>query len=234
MPGETTDDAGLRPAAASSKTLHNGIQVLKVLAAHPRGLLVSELARELRIHRTAIYRLLGTLEQDQLVVQRENGRYELGLGILALTGAVRPSLHDAARSPLRRLAGEVGATSFLTILDGDDAVCLVVFEPPDSVVHVAYRVGQRHPVRLGPGRAILIGRPPEKDEPLSVTEARPRGYVTTQGELQQGAWGLAAPVPSLSGRAGAAIGVVALTSLDEERVAPLVIKATRDVAGALD
>lgn len=234
MSDETTDTAGSRPAAASSKTLHNGVQLLKILAAHRRGLLVSELARELGIHRTAIYRLLGTLEQDQLVVQRENGRYELGLGVLALTGAVRSNLQDAAQGPLRRLAEEVGATSFLTILDGDDAVCLVAFEPPNSMVHVAYRVGQRHPVQLGPGRAILIGQPPRPDEPLSFTEARSRGYVTTQGELQQGAWGLAAPIPSLSGRADAAIGVVALTSLDEQRLAPLVIKATREVASALD
>jgi DNA-binding IclR family transcriptional regulator len=208
--------------------------VLKILAAHRRGLQVSELAKELGIHRTAIYRLLGTLEQEQLVVQRENGRYELGLGVLALTSGVRSNLQDAAQGPLRRLADEVGATSFLTILDGDDTVCLAVYEPPNSMVHVAYRIGHRHPLHLGPGRAILIGQPPRPAELASVTEARPRGYVTSHGELQQGAWGLSAPIPQISGWADAAIGVVALGPLDEERVAPLVIKAARDIASALD
>jgi DNA-binding IclR family transcriptional regulator len=134
---------------------------------------------------------------------------------------------------MRRLADEVGATSFLTILDGADAVCLLVLEPPSSLMHVAYRTGQRHPAHVGPGRAILIGRPPRANEPPAVTRDRARGYVTTHDELQLGAWGLAAPVPSLSGQAEAAIGVVALGPLDEARVAPLVFEATRDVAAAL-
>jgi DNA-binding IclR family transcriptional regulator len=233
VPDATTGEPVARPAAASSKTLRNGIRLLQVLAANHGGLLVSELARELDIHRTAVYRLLGTLEQDRLVVQRESGRYELGLGVLALTGAVRSNLQDAAQAPLRRLAAEVGATAFLTVLDGADAVCVLVVEPPTSLMHVAYRVGQRHPVHLGPGRAILIGRPPSTAEPAAITKDRPLGYVVTQDELQLGAWGLTAPVTSPSGPAEAAVGVVALTALDEDRIAPLVIRATREVAGAL-
>jgi DNA-binding IclR family transcriptional regulator len=234
VPDATTGAEAARPAAASSKTLHNGVRLLKVLAANHRGLLVSELARELDIHRTAVYRLLGTLEQDRLVVQRENGRYQLGLGVLALTGAVRSDLQDAARAPLRRLAAEVGATAFLIVLDGADAVCVQVLEPPASPMYVAHRVGQRHPVEVGPGRAILIGRPPSTPELPSITQDRPGGYVATHDELQLGAWGLSAPVPSLSGWAEAAVGVVAFAPLDEDRVASLVIRAAREVAGALD
>ena len=122
---------------------------------------------------------------------------------------------------LRRLADAAGATAHFTIADGGEALALVVVEPTWTDFHVGYRVGSRHPLERGAaGRAILAGR---------------RGgaaVVTTRGELQQGATGLAAPVlgtPALE----ASVGVVTVRSLDEPRVAVLVAQAARDVADAL-
>ncbi|QUQ68803.1 IclR family transcriptional regulator [Kutzneria sp. CA-103260] len=216
--------------AAGSKTLSNGIQVLKVLARHPSGLLLTHLAKELGLHRTVVYRLLGTLQRERLVTQREDGRYELGLGVIELSGAVRPNLQAAAQGPLRTLANDTGATAFLAVLDGDEVVSVSVIEPPHTPVHVAYRTGLRHSVSLGPGRAILIGRPFDPDLRPDLAKARELGYVTTHDEIQRGAWGLSAPVTTGREPAEAAVGVVALGPIDEVRIAPFVIAAARAVA----
>ena len=53
--------------AETSQTLDRGLQVLEVLADHPEGLTVTQLARELDVSRTIVYRLVVTLEQHGLL-----------------------------------------------------------------------------------------------------------------------------------------------------------------------
>ncbi|HYQ33245.1 MAG TPA: IclR family transcriptional regulator, partial [Lapillicoccus sp.] len=123
-----------------------------------------------------------------------------------------------------RLADELGATAHLTLVDGDAALAVVVVEPTWTDVHVAYRPGTRHALDLGAaGRAILHGREPGR-EPGD-------GWVTSHSELQPGAYGVAAPLPT--GGVEGSVGVVALTDLDEERVGPAVVAAAREVGNAL-
>jgi DNA-binding phage protein len=47
-------------AAEGAKTLDNGIRVLKVVAANPDGLTMTEIAKATGVHRTVAYRLLLT------------------------------------------------------------------------------------------------------------------------------------------------------------------------------
>jgi DNA-binding IclR family transcriptional regulator len=86
---------------------------------------------------------------------------------------------------------------------------------------VAYRVGSRHDLRRGAaGRAILAGRVGD----LS--------YVSSEGELQPGASGIAAAVtgvPSVE----ASVGVVALTGLDPTVVGPRVVRAADEISRRL-
>ncbi|MBO0690688.1 MAG: IclR family transcriptional regulator, partial [Candidatus Dormibacteraeota bacterium] len=82
------------------------------------------------------------------------------------------------------------------------------------------------------GLAILAARPPRPDERRETSEARRRGYAITSGELQSGAVGIAAPVP-IEAALEVSLGVVALGSLDELGVAPLVLDAADRVAALL-
>jgi DNA-binding IclR family transcriptional regulator len=213
-------------SAAGAKTLDNGIRVLKAVAAHPRGLGVTEIAREVGVHRTVAYRLLGTLARHALVAQDQDGRYRLGLGVVELSMSLRSDLRSVAQPHLRDLAEATGATAHLTIPDGDDVVSIAVTEPANAGVHVAYQVGFRHPSAVGAaGLAILLGRPEQPEERPEVTVGRGRGFAASAGELQSGAWGLAAPVTGGDGVAVASVGVVALGPLDETATAPLVLRA---------
>jgi DNA-binding IclR family transcriptional regulator len=217
-----------------AKTLDNGIRVLKVVAAHPDGLSMTEIARTVGVHRTVAYRLLLTLGQHSLVTQGDDGRFRVGVGVLELSASMRSDLQSAAQPHLRQLADRTGATAHLTVLDGADAVSVAIMEPQDSEMHVAYRIGRRHPATVGAaGMAILAGRPAQPAERPEITRGRNQGYVASEGEIQLGAWGLAAPVPHGTDNAIASIGVVALGTGEETETSRWVISAAQAISRTL-
>ena len=207
--------------AEISQTLDRGLRALDVLADCPEGLTVTELAARLEVNRTVAHRLVATLEGHALVRRDERGRWYVGLGVLPLAAAVQPVLRDVALPVLRTLAERVGCTAHLTVADGGEALALAVVEPSWTDFHVAYRVGARHPLTQGAaGRAILLGR----------DGAEWPTYILTQGELQTGAHGLAAPVRGVTGLE-ASVGIVTLGgAIDEGAVAPHVVAAAAELA----
>lgn len=205
----------------TSQTLDRGLRILELLAQTPSGRTVAELAADLGVGRTVVYRLLATLEGHQLVRRDSAGRVSLGTGALRLAGRVVPLLRDAALPALRKLAEDVGATAHLTVADGGEALAVAVVEPSWTDYHVAYRVGSRHPLDRGAaGHALAAAR-------SGVSH-----FVVSKGELQAGATGVAAPVLGVP-QVQASVGVVALGELDVDVVGPRVEQAAREVAGAL-
>ncbi|MDG4822477.1 helix-turn-helix domain-containing protein [Asanoa sp. WMMD1127] len=208
-------------AGETAQTLDRGLRLLYLIADAPDGLTVTEAAERLGVGRAVVYRLVGALTSHGLVRRDAAGRLRLGAGVLQLARRAHPLVISAAMPALRRLAEEVGATAHLTIAEGTDAVALAVVEPTWTAFHVAYRAGSRHPLARGAaGRAILAGRAGSPDP------------VTTVGELQPGAFGVAAPVLGVEGL-DASVGVVALSALSLEEVGPLVAAAAATVSGAL-
>lgn len=218
--------------AGYSQTLGNGLRALAVLRDHPSGLGVNAIARELGVHRTVAYRLLTTLRAHQLAARDADGRYSLGIEVLGLAQGVLAGLRSTAGPALAELAERLGATSYLTIAEGDDAVTVSTVEPRHARMHVAYRVGSRHRLNAGaPGLAILAGRPYQPGERAEVSAARSLGYAVTTGELEAGAWGLAMPVLDSRKWAIACVGVVALAELETAEVIVAVRRARAAVAG---
>lgn len=213
--------------AETSQTLDRGLRVLAVLASHPNGLTVTELSASVGVNRTVVYRLVTTLEQHGLARRDSAGRLHIGLGVLALARGLQPVLREVANPVLRSLAEDLGATAHLTLVDGGEALAIVVVEPTWTDYHVAYRVGARHPLDQGAaGRAILLGR-----EIASGAEAADR-FVQTAGELQPGARGLASPVLGVEGLE-ASVGIVTLGDLDPATAGPRVAAAAAEIARRL-
>jgi DNA-binding IclR family transcriptional regulator len=208
-------------ATETAQTLDRGLRLLHLVADTPAGLTMTEAATRLGVGRAVVYRLAATLSEHGMVRRDRSGRLRLGAGILHLARRAQPLVADAALPALRHLAEAVGATAHLTIADGGEAYALAVVEPSWTQFHVAYRAGSRHPLESGAaGKAILAGR---------------RGdfaAVTTKGELQQGAHGVAAAVPGVEGLE-ASVGVVALTELDAATVPREVTTAATTIARAL-
>lgn len=215
-------------AAETSQTLDRGLRVLAVLAGHPSGLTITELAAAVGVNRTVVYRLVTTLEQHGLARRDAAGRLHVGLGVLALARGLQPVLREVANPVLRRLAEDLGATAHLTLVDGGEALAVAVVEPSWTDYHVAYRVGARHPLDQGAaGRAILLGR-------AIADGAAEQGdrFVQTVGELQPGARGLASPVLGIDGLE-ASVGIVTLGDLDASAAGPRVSAAADEVARRL-
>ena len=221
LTGPTRPD-GTVGESAGSRTVDRALRLLDILARpeHADGVSMTALAYGLGVSRPAAYRLVDTLERHGYASRRPGGRVRLGLAVTRLSAAVAPMLRAAATPVLRRLADQAGATAHLTVADGGEAQAVVVVEPSWTAMHVGYRAGQRHPLDSGAaGRAILAGRSGRLDP------------VTSQGELQAGAFGIAAAVPG--DVVEASVGVVSLTELDADTVGPLVVQAAADVAAAL-
>lgn len=200
----------------TAQTLDRGLRLLTLVAETPGGLTVTEAAQRLGVGRAVIYRLAATLVEHAMLRRGANGRLLVGVGLVHLARRAQPLLADAALPALRRLADQVGATAHLTVADGAEAVAVAVVEPTSTVFHVAYRSGSRHPLDRGAaGRAILTGE-----------------LCSSAGELQPGAYGIAAPVIGVPGMA-ASVGVVALAPLDVSEIGPKVAGAAAAVAAAL-
>jgi DNA-binding IclR family transcriptional regulator len=208
-------------ASETAQTLDRGLRLLHLVAEAPAGLTVTEAAGRLGVGRAVVYRLATTLGEHGMIRRDSAGRLRLGAGVLHLARRAQPLVADAALPALRRLAEQVGATAHLTVAEGGEGFALVVVEPSWTQFHVAYRTGTRHPLDLGAaGQAILAGRTGDY------------GYVTSTGQLQAGAYGVAAPVPGVEGLESS-VGVVALSALDVEVTGPQVVATAEAVAKAL-
>jgi DNA-binding IclR family transcriptional regulator len=208
-------------AGETAQTLDRGLRLLHLVADVPGGLTVTEAALRLGVGRAVVYRLVGALIEHGMVRRDAGGRLRLGVGVLHLARRAQPLLADGAAPALRRLAEQVGATAHLTVAEGGEAVAVAVVEPSWTSFHVAYRTGSRHPLERGAaGQAILAGR------------AGAGGPVATSGELQPGAYGVAAPVLGVEGLE-ASVGVVALAPLDINTAGEQVLAAAAAISRAL-
>ena len=214
----------------SIHSVNRAISILQVLAS--RGpTAVTEIATELSIHKSTIFRLLSTLEARGLVDQNNNrGHYQLGYGIVQLAaGATRKlDLSVVSRRTCEALAEEVGESVEIAIVD--DGVALTI----DQVIGAAAMttvnwVGRRTPLHatsagkvflahVSPDRrADYLSRSLERFTKHTITDrrhleeqlatVRDRGYGFTLEELEIGLAAVAAPIRDLDGQVVAAVSV---------------------------
>jgi DNA-binding IclR family transcriptional regulator len=211
------------------------LRILRVLAEHPAGLSVSELAKQMSTHRAGVYRLLGPLLDQRLVTRDADGRHTLGIGLIELAGQVRVRLQEVALPELQRLADDVRATTALTLRDGEDAAVVgAVMEPRSSDLHIAYRNGLRHDLdQAASGIAILAALPPRPDERAAISEARRRGWAISTGELLTGATGIGVAIAAPGRPAEASISAVWIGERDEPEIARRVMESAARIGAAL-
>lgn len=226
-----------------SKTVDGAIAVLAALARDGPGS-ATDLAARTGLNRTALYRLLGSLEAGHLVLRGPDGAWKLGAGLLELAARVERDLRRAARPLLEQLASDFGETAVLSIPDGDDVIAVDQAVGERHPVRVDYPPGFRHRQTRGAhGRVVLAHARPDaiervlavEDEPARLrTEleaTRDAGYATTHNELQFGASGTAVPV-FVHGTVVASVGVIAPVGrlpADE-----LLVPALQKAAGELE
>ncbi|MFJ8809559.1 IclR family transcriptional regulator [Streptomyces sp. NPDC102490] len=222
--------SGGRGAASAVQSVDRAVSVLEILARHGEAG-VTEIADELEVHKSTAFRLLGVLENRGLVAQeKERGKYYLGAGVLRLAGAaaVRLDISQEGVPVCRELAGELGETANIAVLDDDAAVNVMQARGTASVTAQNW-LGRRTPLHAtASGKVLLAHLPPTLREGLlarplhrftehTVTGAAVlrgeletvtgQGYAITQEELEIGLAAVAAPVRSHDGKVIASISV---------------------------
>lgn len=187
-----------------NQTLARGLRVLLAITDSKQGLTVQQVGDMLGVHRSIAYRLLQTLADFGLATRNREGVYTPGARLATLADAYLPTLRDAARPVMRSLADQLQSTVSLFVEQGDEAVAIAMVEPTTASHHIAFRLGMYTPVTRGAaGYAILASGPPAAGEAEAVAVARERGYARSHGEIEEGAYGVAAwiPMPSAGTRA---------------------------------
>ena len=229
----------------SVHSVHRAISVLQVLARlGPTG--VTEIAAELSVHKSTVFRLLATLESRGLVEQNSaRGRYQLGYGVvqLAAGAAKKHDLSLISRPICQELAQTVGETVNVVIDGGAAAVSIDQVIGSSSVTTFNW-VGQQAPMHAtSAGKIFLANMSDEQrksflSEPLErctehtivdplllerqLAEVRARGYAHTLEEHERGLAAVAAPIRALDGQVMAAVAVSGPTYRINEETIPQV------------
>jgi DNA-binding IclR family transcriptional regulator len=132
--------------------------VLKTLAAHPDGVSLDSLARELDIPKSSLHRVLQVLRSASLAEQDERRRYRLSLELVRLAFEYYQGLdrREFVLPALRALVERFSETAHYAELNGAEVVYVAKVEPVGSSVRMSSVVGGRNPAHCTAlGKALL-------------------------------------------------------------------------------
>jgi len=114
------------PSPPGTQAVGRAIAILRALAAQPRALGVTEVAAAVGVNKAAIFRVMGALEQEGLVVRDDNDAYRLGPDLISLgmSALGATDLRSAAHAELAWLVDETGETATLEVLDGENVLII--------------------------------------------------------------------------------------------------------------
>jgi DNA-binding IclR family transcriptional regulator len=215
----------------SVQSVDRAISVMEFLS-HRGWSGVTEISRELKIHKSTAYRLLTTLRDRGLVEQdAATEKYRLGFGLVLLARAVSADLDilRCARPVCERLSERTGETVTIAVLEGDDAVIIHQSISRASVLGVDW-TGRHTPLHATAAGKIflaympegqllsILGRPLERFtentiiDPASLKDHTSKipdeGYGYTVEELEPGLNAVGAPI---RGAEGAVVGAVSMS-----------------------
>jgi DNA-binding IclR family transcriptional regulator len=145
------------------KTLDNALVLLKYFTKENPTWGVRDLAKEMCMNHTVVYRILSTFREHGFLVQNpETNKYELGLKFLEYVTVIQQHLNisDGIYPVMKRLVAETEESAFLTWLDGTEGVYLEIVESPKSI-KFAVSIGSRSPLYSGASNKIMMAFLPE-------------------------------------------------------------------------
>jgi len=213
------------------QSVRRAAALLRAFGSGSGELGVSELGRQLDLHKSTVSRLLATLESEGLLERAPGSdKYRLGHEILRLAGQMQPGgdVRAVARPFLVELAEATRESTNLAILDGNEVHNVDQVSGP-HLVRIGNWVGRRTPLHcVANGKVLLAYQPPEEIErltagplaaftPRTITgpadlkraldRVRQQGYACAVGEIEDGLNAVAAPVFGSGGLVIAAISV---------------------------
>jgi len=216
--------------AARSAGLRRGLEILSLFSDDRPELGISEVAREMGVHKSRVHRAIKTLE-DMCYLRRDpkTRRYCLGykaFEIGALAGRHSNTM-SWARAQLRVLAAQFNASVSLRLVDDTDLLIVDTVETDDDPeLHVP--TGARIPLNYGAGGQVRAAFLSDDDiRKLIAVHGLPRytlksittehqflqavhatraiGYALSEGETVPGSFSVAAPIVDEKGALSAVL-----------------------------
>jgi DNA-binding IclR family transcriptional regulator len=218
--------------------VEQAIRVMLCLAdsgSNPKSL--TDICREVGIHRSKAFSILSTLNEYGLVKKNPKRRgYVLGPGLLTLTGKMLETLNVSrlVEPVLYELAKKAGATVSLGVISDDKSFVVAQYEGAPGI-GISAPIGHVTPITYGAhGKAIAAFLPEDElDELLKTRElyfygspkkfnrerlekelvqCRRDGFALELGDIQQGVNAIASAVLDQNGRPVGYITIVGFFS----------------------
>ena len=127
------------------------ISIVRAFTHQQPVMTLAELARATGLYKSTILRLLGSLEKVYFIVQRADGSYQLGPGLLELSSIYQDSfdLRQFVQPALERLVSETGEGATFFVLEGGQQLCLFRVDGRQSIRDYSIRLGDRRPLDQG-------------------------------------------------------------------------------------
>lgn len=173
--------------ATGAQTIMRAIRALKLIAEHPGGLRLTDLADDLALTQPTAHRLLQTLVSERMLERDSHERrYTLGPLVfeLGLASTHQFNLRDICRPVLESLAERTGDTSFLFVRSGNDAVCLSRVQGTYPIQTPVVPIGSRQPLGVNAGGLALLSCLSNSEVTRLLEAIAPR--LRTYGKLDAG------------------------------------------------
>lgn len=247
-PAEKTSASNPPPAAESGQPAdagrakvkeRSGIQslgrafaILEEIAAHPEGIALADLCKQVGLHNSTTFHLVRTLAQLGFASQiPESRKYKIGRKLFSLAaGALDENeLVTRAMPALEMLSQETGESAHFAIRSGDEVVIAAKTEGL-GIFQMSNRAGAVRPANATAlGKVLLAALAPEQLERYfaratlkrytpkttvdrdalfaELEDVRRNGIAFDDGEYNAEARCVAVPVHDFQGRTAGAIGV---------------------------
>jgi IclR family transcriptional regulator, KDG regulon repressor len=239
------------PSTAVERTL----LILEAVAQREGGMSNADFSRRLKIPKSSASYILRTLERHgYLHRDHENGKYRLGMKVLALSrGALSGvDVREVALPIMRHLVNQIHITTHLAILDHGEAVYVEKVEPP-SFIKMDTWVGRRMEVHsTAVGKALLAYLDPAERESIirqrglkkltphtiitvpklmkEFERVRQLGYAVDDEENSLGARCVGAPIFNAHGKVEASIASTGAISMVTREAVPRIAEMVKDAA----
>lgn len=142
------------------QVISRAAKILRALRVHPKGMSLSQIAKEVGMARSTVQRIVMTLEQERFVAAASiNGGYRLGPEIAMLASAVHSDLREEIRPFLVKLSQQVNETVDLSVLDNGKVLFVDQIIAPHPL-QATSQPGASFPLHCtANGKAILASIP---------------------------------------------------------------------------
>jgi IclR family acetate operon transcriptional repressor len=223
---------GRAPPEPAIQTVERIVTVLQRVSADPRGVTLSELARDASLAPATCHRLLAALA-DTGMVERDDRtkRWRPSVGLVRIAAAVSPSagFGSLVDPVLEELRDRWGACFYASNITDGEVVCVRSVQAPGGEVGVP--LGRRMALHATAAAKAILAHVPEDEarrllegaplEPFTrhtltsidgvladLAETRMRGFATCDQETQLGVAAYAATIAAPPGESPRSLGVI--------------------------